>query len=271
VTDPLPSRVGLIGHGAIGSVVACRLVARDVPSAKLVGVHARRRLVDPPAPQVDADELLAMSDVIVEAAGHQAVRDHAVPTLEAGLDLVLVSLGALGDMDLEATIRAAGPGRLTICTGAVGGIDLLRSAHRMAELDCVQITTTKRPEALVQPWMDETLLAKLETEVVATTVFDGSARDAAARFPKSVNVAATLALALDDWDLVRVRIVADPGTPYTRHVIHAAGAAGSYRFDISNVPSEHNPATSAVVPYAALQAVADLCAGPMALWRKQDF
>jgi aspartate dehydrogenase len=265
LTDPRARRVGLIGYGAIGSVVASRLVARDVRSAELVGIYSRRRLVDPPAPQVGVDELIAMSEVVVEAAGHQAVRDYAVPILEAGVDLVLVSVGALGDTDLEAAIRAAGPGRLIICTGAIGGIDLLRSAHRMAALDRVQLTTTKRPGVLVQPWMDEALVAQLEAGASTTTVFDGSAREAAARFPKSINVAATLALTLNNWDLVRVRIVADPQASHTRHVIEVDGAAGTYRLELDNVPSEGNPATSAVVPYAALQAVADLGAGPMAL------
>lgn len=259
------TRVGIIGHGAIGRVVASRLRAGDVPSAQLVGLTTRQAVRDPPVTQVEFDQLVDMSQVIVEAAGHQVVRDHGVETLERGLDLVLVSLGAMADPEVEAAIRSAGPGRAVMCTGAVGGIDVLRAAHRLAPLDRVQLTTTKRPSALIQPWMPDELVAELQAGVSVTVVFEGTAREAAISFPKSINVAASIALALESWDLVDVRIVADPNTRSTRHVIEAEGAAGHYRFEIANRPSKLNPATSEVVPYAVLQALSDLCAAPALL------
>ncbi len=258
-------RVGVVGHGAIGRVVASRLRAGDVPSAQLVGLTTRHPVIDPPVAQVGLDQLVNMSQVIVEAAGHELVRDHGTEILEQGVDLVLVSLGALADGELETAIRAAGPGRVVMCTGAVGGLDVLRAAHRLAPLDRVQLTTTKRPSVLIQPWMPDELVAELQDGASVTAVFEGTARQAAISFPKSINVAASLGLALESWDLVDVRIVADPNTLSTRHVIEAEGAAGHYRFEIANRPSNLNPATSEVVPYAVLQALSDLCAAPFLL------
>lgn len=258
-------RVGVIGHGAIGRVITSRLHAGDVPAAELVGLSARRTVPNPPVAQVELDELVAMSQVIVEAAGHKLVSEHGAEILQRGVDLVVVSLGALAEQEVETAIRTAGPGRVVMCTGAVGGLDLLRAAHRLAPLERVQLTTTKRPGVLVQPWMDDELTRELETGAATTVVFDGTAREAATSFPKSINVAASLALTLGSWDLVGVRIVADPDTPRTRHVIEAEGESGHYRFEIANAPSDLNPATSAVVPYAVLDALSDLCAARSAV------
>ena len=264
-STPDEVRVGVIGYGAIGRVVASALSDGRVGSAVLVGVAAQHEIGDSPVPQFDVGELVSQSDLIIEAAGHQAVVDHALEIVEAGRDLVLLSLGALADDELAARIADAGPGRAVVCTGAVGGLDLMRAAARMGELSSVELTTSKRPAVLAQPWMDADVIARLEAGREHIVVFDGTARQAASRFPKSINVAATLALALGSWDLVRVRVIADPDARLTRHVIDATGDAGTYRFDISNRPSPLNPATSGIVPHAVLQTIADLCDGPMRL------
>ena len=44
-------------------------------------------------------------DVVLECAGHQAVRDHGIRCLEAGADLVLTSIGALVDDALRADLE----------------------------------------------------------------------------------------------------------------------------------------------------------------------
>jgi aspartate dehydrogenase len=92
---------------------------------------------------------------------------------------------------------------------------------------------------------------------------DGPAREAAERFPKNANVAAALALAAGDWDIVHVRLVAVPGATLTRHVVEFAGPVGQYRFELANLPDPGNPATSGLVPYAVLRTLGDLRAS----WR----
>eukprot|EP01035_Chromulina_nebulosa_P010722 gene10722-14387_t len=46
-------------------------------------------------------------DLVVECAGQEAVQLHAAAVLEAGVDLVLVSIGALSDSVLHERLRAA--------------------------------------------------------------------------------------------------------------------------------------------------------------------
>jgi aspartate dehydrogenase len=172
-----------------------------------------------------------------------------------------VSVGALVDHDLFRRLQTAGGDRLHLTTGAIGGLHLIRAATRAGRLDAVTLTTTKPPASLLEDWMDEELLAELRAGRRQVVAFDGPAAQAVTRFPRSVNVAATLALAVGSWDLVRVRVVADPAVEVNRHDIEASGAAGRYRITVENRPSPDNPRTSAIVPHAVLQGLEGLCGG----------
>lgn len=255
VTSQGPRRVGVIGHGAVGSVVA---EALEVSSGRVVlsGVYAHSEV--PSRYRVGSlGELLDRSDLVVEAASQEAVVAHGPLVVARAIDLLVVSVGALRDEALLATLRT-GPGRLLVTTGAIGGLDQLRAATLLAPLDAVCLTTRKPPEALVRPWMDADLVARLTTGDEPVVVFDGVARDAVERFPASVNVAATLALVTVGFDRVRVRVVADPAARHVEHLVEASGPAGSYEFRFRNEASPTNPRTSAVTPYAVLRGLVDL-------------
>ncbi len=243
----------MIGAGAIGSVVADELAAGRIPHANLAGVARRRG--DGPA----VAELIAKSDVMVEAAGAQALAEHGASILGTGCDLVVVSSGALTDDRLFEALRTAGPGRLILCGGAIGGIDMIRSASLMGSIERATITTTKKPEGLIQEHMDADERSRLLAITEAVTLFEGAARDLVTRFPASTNVAATLALAAGNWDVVTGRVRADPAIEQTSHVIEAEGAAGRYRFEMSNKPSPTNPRSSGVVAWSVVRALIDRC------------
>lgn len=261
LTEVRPLRVGLLGHGAVGRPVATALRAGAVPGAQLVGVSASTHTGCPEA--TDVAGLIDRSDLVVEAAGHQAVRSYGAAVLGAGVDLLLVSVGAMADEELRRGLASSGPGRLVISSGAIGGLDLLRSARRAGPVT-VQLVSTKKPASLVQPWMDADEADRLRNATEGDepiVVFDGAAEAAAARFPANANVAATLALAVGDWVAVGVRIVADPAATSTQHEISVTAATGSYHFSIHNIPSPDNPASSQLVADAVLRAVADRAAG----------
>ena len=251
-------RVGLLGWGAIGRTVGLALVDGAVPGVELVAVADRRGADGCPVPLIEPAELADGVDVVVEAAGQPALVAHGEAFLRTGCRLLVVSVGALVDDDLFQRLRRAGADRLLLTTGAIGGLDILRAAGRAGPLDAVSLTTTKQPASLIQDWMDDDLIANLRAGEETVTVFDGPAADAVTRFPQSVNVAATLALAVGSWDLVRVRVVADPAAEVNRHEIEASGAAGRYRFSVENHPSPDNPKTSGIVPHAVLQGLASL-------------
>ncbi|MFG2140577.1 aspartate dehydrogenase domain-containing protein [Streptomyces sp. NPDC048650] len=249
-------KVGLVGWGAIGRVVGTALSERNVPGAELTCIVDNRPLGEAaPAPQVPFEDALDRCDLIVEAAGQGVVREWGERVLTSGTDLLIASTGALTDPELAERLLSAGPGRVYFTGGAVGGLDLLQAVRSLGPLDDVRLTTTKLPGTLEQPWMDQELLTRLRAARGPVEVMAGTARDVPAKFPRSTNVAASVALAVGDLDAVRVRVVADPGAGHTRHVVEASGAHGSYRFEVAHLPDPDNPATSQVVPYAVLRSL----------------
>ncbi|MER5382303.1 aspartate dehydrogenase domain-containing protein [Streptomyces sp. NPDC002688] len=252
-------KVGIVGWGAIGRVVGTALADGRVGGAELVCVVDNRPLGEAaPARQATFEEALEVCDLIVEAAGQGVVREWGERVLESGTDLLIASTGALTDEELAKRLLAAGPGRVYFTGGAVGGLDLLQAARSLGPLDDVRLTTTKLPATLEQPWMDEELLSRMRSATGPVVVMSGTAREVPVKFPKSTNVAASVALAVGDLDAVRVQVVADPAAHRTRHVIEASGAHGAYRFEVAHLPDPGNPATSQVVPYAVLRSLAAL-------------
>ncbi len=248
-------QVGVIGHGAVGSVVA-EAIEQRWGNVELAGVYALSAVPDRYR-VASFDELLRRSDLVVEAASQQAVASYGPAVVDASVDLLVVSVGALRDEALLARLRS-GTGRLLVTSGAIGGVDQLRAASLLGGLDHVFLTTRKPPHALVQPWMATDLVETLRTTAEPIVVFDGFARDAVERFPASINVAATLALVTVGFDRVHVRLIAEPGATHVEHLVEAAGAAGSYEFRFRNTPSSTNARTSAITPYAVLRGLADL-------------
>ena len=257
------ARVGVIGVGAIGVAVIRELARGAVAGAELVAVVDNRTVPDCPVRQIPLVEALECCDTLVECAGQEVVTAHAAEILGRGVDLLVTSVGALADPEVAERVLAAGPGRLLITAGAVGGVDLLASAAVHAALQSVRVSTTKLPETLLQPWMDASTRRRIAEATGPVEVFRGGARDAARWFPRSLNVAATVALAVGDFAVVEVVLVADPAAELTAHVIEAEGDAGHYRFEIRNHPSPDNPRTSGVVPFAVLRSLSVLVGRPV--------
>lgn len=245
-------RVGVIGAGAIGSVIAQSLRDGRVERAALSGVVAGRA-----AGRAAFEELLGRSDVVVEAASQAAVAEYGPAVKAAGVDFMILSIGALADDELLRALGDPSGGRLLLSTGACGGIDLLRAAQLLEPLDEVRLRTTKASAALVRDWMDDELRQRLGTATEELTIFTGSAREAVRKFPETANISALLALATVGMDATQVEVRAAPGARAATHEISARGAAGTYRFEIRNALSPLNARTSAVTAYAVLRQLAD--------------
>ncbi|HTN56493.1 MAG TPA: aspartate dehydrogenase domain-containing protein [Microbacterium sp.] len=240
-------RVGLLGDGHINRVL--RRAVQESRPYRVVGSFGR----DDVLPGPDA------VDVIVEAATQQAVRQRVPALLDAGLDVILLSVGALADAALRSELlqRMPGRGRLIACTGAIGGLDQVRALRAAGPLTSVSLESRKLPATLIQPWMPDDLQTALRNGDTEIVLADGPAAEIAQRFPASANVAAALALAADAWDVATARIVADPSAVETRHEIRASGALGEVHTIVTNAPSTERPRSSAVVAWAALRALDD--------------
>lgn len=250
-------RIGVLGWGALGSAIGAALDRGEVAGAELVAIGARRE-IDAGVPVVDPSRLAASCDVIVEAATHDAVVEYVPGYLEQGCRVIVLSTGAFRDQTLFDRLVTTGSDRLIICSGAIGALDIIRACRRIGAVSRVTLETSKPPQVLIQPWMNDSMVAALNAGTERVVCFDGLAIEAAERFPTSVNVAATLAIAVGDWDTVHVSVVGDPSATGNRHRIHITADAGQYKVDVANAALASNPRSSALVVGAALRAVAAL-------------
>lgn len=256
-------RVAIIGFGAIARDLIDILAVQELtPDHVILLVRPGRE------PEVQAavgpvvsvtssldTVLAARPDVVVECAGHGAVVDFGAAVLASGTDLIVASAGALAEADLAAELKAAAraPGaQCVVPAGAIGGIDALGAA-RLSGLISVDYTGTKPPSAWAGTPAED--VADLATLSAPCTFFEGSAREAARRFPKNANVAATLALAGLGMDRTFVRLVADPGTTENTHAFSVTSHALEFSVRMVGKPSPRNPKTSRSTVYSIARAV----------------
>jgi aspartate dehydrogenase len=234
-------RVGLIGCGAIGTVLAeaierklivCdELVVFDIDVSK--AQKLKSALNFPIRIVANVDELFAAKPkVIVEAAGQQAVQEYYTRLLRSEADFIIMSTGALLDLDTSSP-------RLHFPAGAIGGLDAL-SAAANAGIDALTLTSRKNPKAL----------GKTNTE--ESTLYEGYAEEAAKQFPREMNVAATLALTVKPTK-VKVKVVSDPATERNTHEIQVKWRFGEMTMKFANDPHPENPHTSALAAWSAIR------------------
>ena len=234
-------KVGLIGCGAIGTVLAeaierklvvCdELVVYDVDASK--AQKLKSALNFPVTIVENVDELLASKPkVIVEAASQQAAKDYVPKIVSSGTELIVMSTGALLDLNVDLS-------RVHVPSGAIGGLDALSSAA-LAGIDEVILTSRKNPKALGKDNKEE------------QTVYEGYAQEAARLFPREMNVAATLALTVKPAK-VKVRVISDPAVKRNTHEIHVKWRFGEMFLRFANDPHPDNPHTSALAAWSAIK------------------
>lgn len=249
-------RVAVIGVGSIGRYLIegigkglagpmSMAAIADVPGTEPQLIEVAGRAGCPYT--TDPLQLLAHTpDLVVEAASQAAVRQYAVALLEGGVDVMLMSVGALADpvlMERIARTAARGGRRVHLPAGAIGGLDVLRAAA-LDHLEEVTLVTSKPPRALAGAPFFETHPIDLGAITERTVIFEGSAAEAVRLFPANVNVAAALSLAGIGAERTRIQVVADPALDRNVHEVIARGSFGEMRLRVANVPSPANPKTS---------------------------
>ncbi|MFO1090765.1 MAG: aspartate dehydrogenase [Hyphomicrobiales bacterium] len=238
-------RIAAIGYGAMTRALEAALVKGD-HGLRLDAVLVRNAAPDTAATIYSSVDALigARPQLVVECASHTAVRDTVPLLLAAGIDVVIASIGALADDALVVRLEEAarqGGARLTAASGAIGGLDALRSA-RLAGLTSVVYEGRKPPAAWrgtpAEAYVD---LGSLKRE---TVIFDGTARESAALYPKNANVTAAVALAGVGFDDTKVRLIADPASSGNSHALTAEGAFGRFTITLNNTALPSNPKTS---------------------------
>ena len=145
-------KLALIGNGAIAKLVTQFCAARadrytivgalGLPTDVIsVGAHAIVRTL----PEL----LVGKPDLVVECAGHGAIKSYGAKILHTGLDLVIVSTGSLADAALWEEVKSAAEksrARIKLPAGALPGVDAL-AAGKLAGIDRVELRSSKPPLA----------------------------------------------------------------------------------------------------------------------------
>jgi len=260
-------RIAILGAGTIARLFLEHIRKGDLGGGIEVAALCGRSQASPGAalareyavPFVVGVEALVGTrpDVVIEAASHDAVREHLVHLLSARIAVVVLSGGALVDEALRerAENAAAKSGALMyVPSGGIGSLDALKAAC-IAGVDEVTIQVAKPPAAWKKIPYVEALGTDLDSLRAAVVLFEGSAREGVPHFPQNVNIAAVLSMAGIGFDRTRLRIVADPSLTYNTHTIRVRGASGLFSIVLENVPAPDNPKTAWLACYSALAAL----------------
>src|SRR5213083_1383756 len=259
-------RVALLGGGTIARLVLEHVRGGEFQGMEIVALAGRNgssrgralaREFGVSYVSSRAVLIAARPAAVVEAASHDAVREHLVALLEAGIGVVVLSIGALADDRLryaaEDAARRSGA-LLYVPSGGIGGLDALKAACA-AGVDEVSIQVAKPPVA----WKGIAYVAALGLDLdrlqSAHTLFEGPAREGVPHFPQNVNIAAVLALAGIGFERTRLEVVADPALRFNTHTIRGSGPSGRISVVMEHVPSPDNPKTALLACYSALAAL----------------
>ncbi|MFQ6051605.1 MAG: aspartate dehydrogenase [Candidatus Hydrothermarchaeota archaeon] len=234
-------RIGILGCGAIGSYVAKRLANkaslylfdRNFDKSETLAKETGARAVK-------FDELVEEElDIVIEAASQKAVKELA-PIILQKHDLLVCSTGALMDSDLFNKLKKISEKsntKILIPSGAMVGIDGLNAIKDGVE--SVSLITRKPAKHF-----------GLEKE---TIIFEGNVEEAVKRFPKEINIAATISLALDKK--IKVKIIVDPNIEKNIHSLRAMGNFGEIEIKVESNPLKENPKTSELAPLSVVATI----------------
>lgn len=218
--------------------------------------EARHHLPDHIVVLTGIEEALRLdAEIVVECAGQGAVAEYGESVLGAGLDLMIIAVGAFADGSLRERLAEAakkGGARILLPAGAIAGIDGL-AALRLGELSSVRYISTKPPEA----WKGTPADTEFDLDSLdqRTVIFTGAADEAARRYPKNANIAAIVALAGVGFDRTIVDLIADPAIDDNVGRIEAIGNYGNLTVELSGHPAPDNPKTSACTALSIVQAL----------------
>jgi aspartate dehydrogenase len=239
-------KVGIIGCGVIGTLVAQSIEKKIVSCDELVLYdHIQNKATElkasihfPATVVQNLDEMLKLKPtVIVEAASQKAVRDYIKPITSKGINIIVMSSGALIGANYESE-------KIHVPSGAIGGLDAISSAA-LTKITKVHLTTKKNPRAFEMDNKQPKL------------IYEGSSEEAAKLYPRSMNVASTLSFIVKPAK-VQVRLISDPTIKRNTHEIKVQWQFGEMLLCFSNDPHPQNPRTSALAAWSAIKLLSNL-------------
>lgn len=240
-------KVGIIGCGAIANIITTSIVPeendidiayffdKDIERAENLASLAGGVAV------LNFDDMLKDVDLVLECAAPVSVKEYAPKVLSQGIDMIVMSIGALMDNEFFKELESLAKqnnAKVHLPSGAIVGLDGIKAVSKFG-LKEVSLVTRKSPKSLGKDIDSEEVL------------FEGKASDAVKEFPLNINVAATISIACQrDID---VKIIVDPKVDRNVHEITAKGDFGEFKTTTMNYPCAANPKTSMLAALSAIR------------------
>jgi len=246
-------KLGIIGCGAIGTEIALAIDSGDI-DVLLYGCsdinkesyhNMMKKIKNISEPRFFESKiaLIKKCDIIVECASQAAVKEIFEEIILQKKDVMFLSVGGvLANMGLfeEAKKRNID---VYIPSGAIIGLDGLEAA-KYKGLKKVTLITRKPPKGFKGvKYLEEQGIDVMSIKS-ETVVFEGKAIDCVDKFPKNINVAATLSIAGIGPQDTNVKIIVDPFIRINIHELVVEGEFGRFKAITENLPSPTNPKTS---------------------------
>jgi aspartate dehydrogenase len=256
-------KIGLAGLGGVGSQIAERLLRGELPGAILSAVstrdlakasHKLKGMGFGHVPVVSLDDLVFGADIIVECATAQSFPLIAHKVLGSGKILVAVSVAELPSYPELIDLAQLHGGRIRVASGGLPGLDAVR-AVKEGHIEHIKLSTTFRPESLAhEPFVLEQGFDFSVAPATKVKVFEGTAREAAAAFPRHFNVGIALSLAGIGFDRTAIEVWVDPHVEGAVQHIEVKADIADLTLISRNRPSA-NPRTSRIVAPSIMAAL----------------
>jgi aspartate dehydrogenase len=205
-------------------------------------------------------ELLNSSDLVIEAVNapdtHQLVRQ----ALLAKKDILVMSVGKFIEGESIFKLAQKQGVRVLIPSGAIAGIDAIKAAS-LQRIDRITLTTRKPIYGFTDNTYVQAKRINLSQIKKETILFDGNVSEAVKCFPQNINVAATIALASNAKDKLRIRIATSPEFKVNSHEIEMVGEFGRLVTKTENVICPDNPKTSLLAVLSAVRTLKEYFQG----------
>ncbi len=209
-------RLGLYGCGHLNKIVVDCYKKGLLEGYEIVGCYSRtdesrREMADSLGIEVcnTYEEMLDRGlDYVVEATNPAATKAVLEQTLTKGINVILLSIGALADEEYYDHIKQVclkNNVKIHLASGAICGFQVLKTAQIMG-LTKAGLTNTKGPRAL-----SRSVLYKPEMEEKETVAFSGTAYEAIQNLPTGINVGVATALATMGVHDTNILIQSKPG------------------------------------------------------------
>ena len=255
--------VGLAGFGNVGQDLARRLTQGAIAEARLIAVAARdldkarhnAAALSPAPAVVPLAELPGLCDVVVECATAESFAEIARAVLGAGRMLVAVSAGGVPNCPEMVELARRHGGRVRIASGALPGLDILRCAAE-GKINSVHLKSRIKPGSMAHEKyvLDRGHDFANQPPKAPVKVFEGSAGEAAAAFPRHFNVAVALSLGGIGFERTTVEVWVDPNIQGAIHQVEVDAEDIGLTMQSRNRPSA-NPRTSRIVAPSIIAAL----------------